>query len=118
MLCLAVRLIGVAVANEVLVEDWTPGRVLWLKTPGRYSMDVAVEILRWIEGFDDVSIRDASWTSPRCGKLVEVGIKVLFSNIQFAIMCSCDDIFIDRVAGNNRKFTTLCEAIQQKFVTT
>jgi hypothetical protein len=118
MLCLAVRLIGVAVANEVLVEDWTPGRKLWLKTPGRYSMDVAVEILRWIEGFDDVSILDPGWPSPGYGKLVEVGIKVQFGNIQFGIMCSYDDIFIGRIAGSNRKFTTLCEAIQQEFVTT
>jgi hypothetical protein len=118
MLCLDVRLIGVAVANEVLVEDWTPGRQLWLKTPSRYSMDVAVKILRWIEGFDDVSIRDASWTSSGYGNLVEVGVKVQFGNIQISIMCSYDDIFIARLAGNNRKFTTLCEAIQQKFVTT
>jgi hypothetical protein len=115
---LAVRLFGVAVANEVMVEDWTPGRKLWLKTPGRYSMDVAVNILRWIEGFDDVSIRDASWTSSGYGKLVQGGIKVQFGNIQIAIVSDYDDIFIARIAGNNRKFTTLCEAIQQTFATT
>lgn len=81
-------------------------------------MDVAVNILRWIEGFDNVSIRDAGWKSSGYGNLVEVGIRVQSGNIQLAIMCSYDDIFIGRIAGNNRKFTTLCEAIQEKFVTT
>lgn len=81
-------------------------------------MDVAVKILRWIEGFDGVSISDAGWTSPGYGNLVEVGIKVQFGNIQISIMCSYDDLFIDRLAGNNRKFTTLCEAIRQTFATT
>ncbi|MDG3008209.1 hypothetical protein [Paludisphaera mucosa] len=109
------RLIGVIVADEVLVEDWTPGRRLWLKTPGRYSMDVAVEILQWVESFDGVSIPDAGWTPPGCGSLVEKGVKVRFGTIQFSIMCSYDDLFINRLAGDDRKFTILGEAIQQTF---
>ena len=105
-------------AEEVLIEDWTPGRRLWLKAPSLFSMDVAVEILRWIEDFDDVSIQDDSWKSFGHGNLTEVGIRVRVSNIRFSIMCSYDDVFISRLAGSSGKFTTLCEAIQQKFVTT
>jgi hypothetical protein len=105
-------------ADELLVEDWTPGRRLWLKTPGRYSMDVAVRILRWVESFDGVSIPDAGWTSPGYANLVENGTTVQFGNFQFSIMCSYDDLFINRLAGDNRKFTTLGEEIQRKFATT
>jgi len=104
-------------ADEVLVEDWTPGRRLRFKTPGRYSMDVAVEILRWIEGFEDVSIPDPGGRAPGYGDLVEVGVPIQLGNIRFSIMCSHDDLFLDRLAGDNRKFTALCEAVRQKFAT-
>lgn len=105
-------------ADHVVVEDWAPGRKLWLKTPGRYSMDVAAEILRWLETEDDCSIPDSGWASAGFGNLVENGILVALGHIQFSVMCSYDDLFIQRVAGNNRKFTTLCETIQRQFVTT
>ena len=91
---MAARLIGGNVPDEVLVEDWTPGRRLWLKTPGRYSMDIAVEILRWVERFDGVSIPDSGWSSPGHGNLVEGGVAVRFGTIRFSIMCSYDDLFI------------------------
>lgn len=104
-------------ADVVLVEDWTPGRRLRLKTSGRYSMDVAIEILRWIEGFEDVSIPDPGGNTPGSGDLVEVGVPVQLGSIRFSIMCSHDDLSIDRLAGSNRKFTTLCEAVRQRFAT-
>lgn len=80
-------------------------------------MDVAFEILRWIERFDGVSILDSGWFSRNYGNLVEKGVVVEFGTIRFSVMCSFDDLFIDRIAGDNRRFTTLGESIQQTFAT-
>ncbi len=75
MLCLAVRLIELS----WLTRSWSKiGRL-----GGNFGQDarplldghVAVNILRWIEGFDNVSILDAGWKSPGYGNLVRSALR-------------------------------------------
>lgn len=101
--------------DQVVVRDWMPGRRLWLQTPGRYSMDAAVAILTWLESQEECSISDGGWRSAGFGNLVEVGIVVVFGSIEFSVMSSYEDLFVERVAGNNRQFSALCETIQRRF---
>jgi hypothetical protein len=81
-------------------------------TPGRYSMDAAIEILKRLENDEDYKTENSSMKSLIDGDLVEVGIPVRLGNIEFTIMCSYEDIFIKRISGNKMKFYEFCESIR------
>ena len=104
-------------ADEIRVEEWLPGRRLWLKTPGLSSTDVALEILRWMQGLGRCSIEGSGSATANYGKLAEPGVAIRIDDIKVWMMCSYDDLFIGRLAGHKRKFAALCEAIQQTFAT-
>ena len=72
-------------------------------TPGKYSMNIAVELLRNLEENGEFTIEDNTWKTKDYGNLVEIGIKVNFENVVFKIMCSYEDIFIYRDTGNKNK---------------
>jgi len=82
-------------------------------TPGRYSMPVAVEILQQLELRQDCEIRNAGWKSSGYGDLVEVGIRVRLGTIEFAIMCSYEDILLRRLSGNKATFYEFCESVRE-----
>jgi len=96
----------------LITFDITPGRRLILKTSGEYSMETAVAILHWLARRDGCVIANEGWKSAGYGDLVEVGVRVQLDNIVFRVMCSYDDMFVDRVAGSKGKFIALCEEIQ------
>ena len=82
------------------------------RTPGEYSMDVAVEIIKRLEGEQDCEIEDSGWKSAGYGALVETGILVRLGNIKFQVMCSYEEIFIKRISGNKAKFYEFCESVR------
>lgn len=75
-------------------------------------MPVAVQILQRLELEPDCELRRGDWQGPEYGKLVEVGAPVRVGDIAFTIMCSYEDIFIQRVSGNKDEFYQLCESIR------
>ena len=103
--------------NRFDVEEWTPGRKLWLRTPGEYSTELGAGILSWLNEQPGSSIPDQGWTSAGFGNLVENGISVEIDSIEFCVMCSHEDLFIERISGNNRKFSDICDAIRSEFGT-
>jgi len=72
------------------------------KTPGKYSMNTAVELLKKIEHDGRFQIENDEWKSEDYGNLVEVGIKIYFENAVFSIMCSGEHILIDRISGSKK----------------
>lgn len=82
------------------------------KTPGRYSMPIAAEILRRLELEEDCEIRNSGWKSSGYGDLVENGMPVRLGTIEFEIMCSYEDIFLRRISGSQTKFHALCERVR------
>ena len=101
--------------GRVVQVEHSPGALLHLATPGRYSMHLAAAILGWLEEeWDECSISDSGWRSDGFGKLVEEGIHVDLSGIQFAVTCSYEDLWIARVAGNRADFLELCEAVLKR----
>lgn len=91
----------------------TPGHQLVLTTPGEYSMETAVALLHWLARRDDCVIANEGWKSSGYGDLVEKGVEVQLGNIVFQVMCSYEQMFVDRVSGNKDKFAALCEEIQR-----
>ncbi len=81
-------------------------------TPGKYSMDTAVELLKKLERDGRYQIENEDWKTEGYGNLIEVGIKIYFENAVFSIMCSYEDIFISRISGNRKKYYEFCEPIR------
>lgn len=98
--------------KDFITDDVLLGSRVVLRTPGRYSMDAAVRVLRWLEQYEDCEIDDSGWKSPGYGRLVEEGIHVRVGSIELQIMCSHEHIYIDRISGNKRKFIVICDDIQ------
>lgn len=94
------------------VFDITLGEQLILSTPDEYSMETAVAILHWLDQREGCVITNDGWQTAGYGDLVEVGIRVLLGDILFNVMCSYEEIFINRVGGKKMKFIALCEEIQ------
>lgn len=103
-------------SERVVTFSCDLGRELVLSTPGRYSMDTAVEILSWLEEDDSCRIPDSGWKSDSHGNLVEKGIRVALGSVEFSVMCSYSEIFIRRISGSTRKFMEFCEVVQQEWV--
>jgi hypothetical protein len=82
------------------------------ETPGRYSMTAAVEILSQLEKQHDCEVENSGWELPPYGNLVEIGVNVRQENIEFTVMCSYDQIWIQRISGNKSKFYSLCKVIR------
>ncbi|MBN1429102.1 MAG: hypothetical protein JXB07_12005 [Anaerolineae bacterium] len=93
-------------------QDVGYGDEIVFTTPGRYSMDAAVEILQWLENRDGCESLNPGWKSAGYGDLVENGLRVRLGNIELSIMCSYSDIFISRLSGNKMRFHTFCESIR------
>lgn len=79
-------------SERVVTFSCDLGRELVLRTPGRYSMDTAVEILSWLEEDDECRIPDSGWRSASHGNLVEKGIRVALGSVEFSVMCSYSEI--------------------------
>ena len=92
--------------------DLTAGRQFIITTPGEYSMETAVAILKWLAQRDRCVITDDGWRTSGYGNLVEVGMDVQLDNIVIHVMCSYEDILFTRVSGNKEKFDALCEKIR------
>jgi hypothetical protein len=82
------------------------------KTPGQYSMAAAVAVLSQLEDRHDCEVENSGWELPPYGNLVEIGVGVQQGNIEFTIMCSYDQIQVQRISGNKSKFYGLCEIIR------
>lgn len=84
-------------------------------TPGEYSMSVAAQILERLENSENCEIegKPSAWKPPGYGALVEKGVRVKLDNIEFIIMCSYEDIIIERISGNKAKFYQFCESIRE-----
>jgi len=82
-------------------------------TPGKYSMDTALELLGELEDNYDCKISVENWKKKGSGFIVENKVPVVFENIEFTIMCSYENFFLERVSGNKSKFFELCDTIKE-----
>ena len=82
-------------------------------TPGKFSMETAVELLSQLEQEECFEIENDHLENTGHGDLVETGIVVFFENISFRIMCSYEDILVYRLSGNKKKFYEVCNKIRE-----
>lgn len=75
-------------------------------------MAAAVAILGQLQDLHDCEVEDSGWGSPHYGNLVEIGVRVRQENIEFTVMCSYEQIWVQRISGNKSKFYVLCEIIR------
>ena len=75
-------------------------------------MEMAVSLLRWLARRDRCVIAGNGWQTSGYGNLVEVGIEVELESLVLRVMCSHDDIYVERIAGNKGRFFALCGEIQ------
>ena len=83
---------------------------LILETPGIYAMDLAVEVLEFIERDTDAYVKNTGWEQG-FGLEVAVGVPIRFDNLEAELSTDGSEIILSRVSGSRHSFKELCDAI-------
>jgi hypothetical protein len=84
---------------------------LKLETPGTYAMDLAVEVLEFIERNTGAYVKNTGWRQG-FGLEAAVGIPIRLDNLEAELSTDGSDITLSRISGSRRAFSELCDAIR------
>ena len=83
---------------------------LILETPGIYAMDLAVQVLEFIERDTDAYVKNTGWKQG-FGLEVAVGVPIRLENLKAELSTDGSEIILSRVSGSRHAFKELCDAI-------
>ncbi|MBN1180646.1 MAG: hypothetical protein JXB49_00060 [Bacteroidales bacterium] len=99
--------------ENFIITEYQSGKTLILETPGKYSMDLAVEILNFMETSFNAKIKDTGWKQGYDLEIA-VGLPIAFGNCKIELTTDGSGIWIDRISGNKSDFNDFCLAIKDK----
>ena len=85
---------------------------LHVRTPGRYAMDIAIEILKFLDEQENIIVKNTGWKD---GFGLEVGswLPIKSANLQAELSTDGDELQIRRVSGSIGDFEELHQDIQE-----
>ena len=83
---------------------------LILETPGIYAMDLAVEVLGFIERDTGAYVKNTGWKQG-FGLEIAVGVPIRLDNLEAELATGGSEIILSRVSGSRHTFKELCDVI-------
>ena len=83
---------------------------LILETPGIYAMDLAVEVLEFIEQDTGAYVKNTGWKQG-FGLEVAIGVPIRIDNLEAELATDGSEVILSRVSGSRQAFKELCNAI-------
>jgi hypothetical protein len=89
------------------------GKLLRLQTPEVYAMDMAIELLGFLEAELDADIEDTGW---KHGYGLEVATPVLIQpeSLKAELITDGNEVVVRRIAGSKHEFEDLCGLIRDQ----
>ena len=85
---------------------------LKIRTPGRYAMELAVDILEFLDSQPYVRIKNTGWKNGY-GLEVAVWLPIISSDaLEAEISTDGEAIYLRRSSGVKSEFSSLCEKVQ------
>ncbi|NEQ42314.1 MAG: hypothetical protein F6K00_01640 [Leptolyngbya sp. SIOISBB] len=98
--------------TELKISGNPHGGVLHVQTPERYAMDIAIDVLKYLDESPDISVKDTGWKQG-FGLEVSAWIPIDTENVSAELMTDGDECYIRRSSGSLRVFTVMFEDICQ-----
>jgi hypothetical protein len=97
--------------GRIVVTDHDVGRELRLITPDRYSTDIAIAILKFLEAELRADIKNTGWKDGY-GIDVAAGVPILVDGLAADLNSDGSEIIVRRLSGTSEAFERLCGAIR------
>ncbi len=97
---------------NIEISGHPDGAGLQVRTPGGYAMDLAIDVLAFLDEHDDISVKNTGWKNG-FGLEVCAWIPIRYSNLVAELETDGDEFQIRRASGPHSKFETLFEMIRE-----
>ncbi len=99
--------------NIFEIEEHQYGKLLRLQTPEVYAMDMAIELLGFLEAELDADIEDTGW---KRGYGLEVATPLLIQleSLEAELITDGNEVVVRRTAGIRHEFEDLCGLIRNQ----
>ncbi len=100
--------------DEKGVEIWwhPHGTALQVRTPGRFAMGVAVEVLELIDKQPGIVVGNTGWKEG-FGLEVAAWIPITSENLEAELQTDGNEIVIRKVSGSMGEFEVLCDLVRE-----
>ncbi len=93
-----------------MVSGNANGGVLYVRTPDRFAMDVAVDVLKYLDESPGIFVKNTGWKQG-FGLEVSAWIPIHTDNTTAELMTDGDEFYIRRASGSLHEFTVMFKDI-------
>ncbi|MEM7401166.1 MAG: hypothetical protein AAF304_04370 [Pseudomonadota bacterium] len=99
--------------NESIEISGHPiGTDLYVRTPGRYAMDTAIDVLKFLDEQAGISVKDTGWKNGFGLKVCE-WIPIHSDNLIAKLQTDGDEFEICKVSGTRSEYESLIEIVKK-----
>ena len=99
-------------SEHIEISEHTHGAGLQVRTPGQYAMDVAIDILKFLDDQAGISVKNTGWKNG-FGLEVCAWIPIRSGNLVAELQTDGDELIIRRASGPLNEFEDIIEMVRE-----